>query len=88
MLMYVMSGDRLAATLLAYANDETDNPSTQDALSEFARNFSAVQDYRNAQVWTTVTSVCADVIFPALDFQLLYVIDTAACCIFDIFEDF
>jgi len=45
-----MSGDRLAVTLLTYAQNETYNRSTQDALSEFAKNFSAVQDYRNAEV--------------------------------------
>ena len=48
-----MQGDHLAHTLLTYAKKETFNSSTQDALSKFAENFSAVQDYRNAQVDVT-----------------------------------
>ena len=44
----------MAHTLLTYAKSETYNPSTQEALSKFAENFSAVQDYRNAQVTTII----------------------------------
>ena len=50
--LHFMKGDHLATTLLTYAKSETHNASTQDALSKFAEHFSAVQDYRNAQVHT------------------------------------
>jgi len=54
----VWQGDHLARTLLTYAKNETYNPTTQEALSKFAENFSTVQDYRNAQVHTTVSLAC------------------------------
>jgi len=40
---------------VAYAKNETYNATTGEALSKFAKNFSTIQDHRNAQVQATVT---------------------------------
>ena len=55
-----MQGDHVADTLLAYAKNETYNATTGEALSKFAENFVTVQDYRNAQVHTTIAISCRD----------------------------
>ena len=43
-------GDQVCKDVLSYLEGETLNPSSKENLSEFAHTFSAVQDYRNAEV--------------------------------------
>ena len=44
------SGDEIGNTVMTYSENESHNPTTKDALKEFAENFSTVQDYREAEV--------------------------------------
>ena len=44
------TGDQVSKDVLSYIEGETLNPSSKQNLAEFSHTFSAVQDYRNAQV--------------------------------------
>ena len=44
------AGDDIAGAIRNYSENESHNHTTQAALSAFTENFSAVQDYRNAEV--------------------------------------
>ncbi|XP_041377172.1 protein FAM92A-B-like isoform X2 [Gigantopelta aegis] len=60
-------GDDIAKTMARYADYETINITLKKALAEFAENFSAVQDYRQAEV----TRLEAKVVEPLTSYGLL-----------------
>ena len=52
-LWFCIVGDDVSRAVMNYAENESHNPSTKIALSQFAENFSGVQDYREAEVITS-----------------------------------
>ena len=46
----LFSGDQVSRSVLTYAESESINTTTKAALTDFAANFSAIQDYREAEV--------------------------------------
>ena len=47
---HCVPGDEVAKSVMTYAENESHNPTTQTSLVQFAANFAAVQDYRDAEV--------------------------------------
>ena len=55
--MFIILGDDFAKFLITYAEKETFNSSTKEALINFAGNLSAVQDYRDSEVCIFITII-------------------------------
>ncbi len=50
-LLFSFQGDNVARALMDYADSESFNPSTKQALKKFAEDFAGVQDYREVEVY-------------------------------------
>lgn len=49
--LHFLSGDQISKDLMSYVEKETLNPSSKKYFSQFAQELSAIQDYRNAEVY-------------------------------------